>query len=295
MNNLETVLSKLKTYYNESTYKTVSCQLKKLFELTKSKTLEETTRKDYKYIIRYFNNINNELTKATNINRYISILKQFDIKPSDEIKNYVNKINADARIARKDNQKNKEINNDLDFNKIKIFYYDLLHKQKKYVKAYSNWTVLYYILSEIPIRLTELVNMQYEKNENNNYIDFEKKQLIILKHKNGNKSRFIPLSDETIDIIKYHKEHTKDIKLFSYDSKSIEQAYRNGIKKYCKVNNIVYKSKCMGIHQARSNHSTMLMKKLDIKLTEEQYNMLIKDCAMTGHNLTCRLRDYIVK
>jgi integrase len=236
-------------------------------------------------------------------------------KLTEVLKEYYQKDGEER--SKKKNEKLVEI----DAEKIYKYFKDTLSERKVYLdKRNPNniversklkaWTltkvyrvVLFSILSDVPVRLTELTNMRFQDNGIDNYIDFEKKQLVIRNHKNtkkGAQTRYVKLKDRTIDDIKIIKDKFDQTYLFeqkrtddviSMSGYSVESILRTAIKGYCKETGTEYVAGKMGIHGWRHNAVTKQYAEINIKLKEVKD--ILNQCNNLGHTVSTQLKDYI--
>jgi integrase len=162
--------------------------------------------------------------------------------------------------------------------------------------------VLFSILKDNPIRLTELTNMLFEDDGINNFVDFEKKQLVIRIHKNKKGIRYIKLSDETIDDIKKSQKYIKSKYLFckkrqgddkdiSQDVYGMEELLRVAMKEYNKVHGIEHVKGKFGVHGLRHNKVSKTYKELNVNI--DAIKQILALCDSLGNGVSTQARDYL--
>lgn len=249
------------------------------------------------------------------LNYFVKLLSFEDIvitKLSEHLKVVIEKADA----SREQNKQQQLV--EIDIDAIYQYYYDDLHKKVKVMDKRNKDKIverertpkfsitrcyracLFAILSDIPIRLTELSNMKFVDDNVSNFVDIENKQLVIRKHKNGGSVRKLSLKDRTIDEIKFLKLMMKTDNLFckykdgvevSMNGPDIEQMSRTAIKTYNKAHGIEHVPGKMGIHGLRHNAVTNMFNEVNIKF--EEIKKIMDLSRNMGHDLRTQLRDYL--
>ena len=176
-------------------------------------------------------------------------------------------------------------------------------KCRKPTETKLNRLVLFSILNNCAMRLTEMTNMLYEDDGVSNYIDFENKQLVIRIHKNKGKTRFIKLTDQTIEDIKLSRKHIESKYLFckkgqddkdiSNDVYGLEGIMRVAIKEFNKEHGIEHKKGKMGIHGLRHNAVSRTYEELNVNL--DAIKQILSLCDSLGNSIGTQVRDYLKK
>jgi integrase len=197
-----------------------------------------------------------------------------------------------------DNEKSKEILHDLNLKDVYEFYKSVELKGATQLST-SMRRVMICILKAIPLRLNELINLEYVDNQNNNYIDMEKRQLIIRVHKTDKRNgvKVLNIDDDIVNEVTRHRElYPKKFIFLSrnkphddvMDSTSSRHFLQSAIKKYCKAKGIEYKP--FGIHNVRHQHATKTIEDgVDLKV----YKKIKELEKLMGHsNFETTLKYY---
>lgn len=143
----------------------------------------------------------------------IKLLKIEGVQEGDKIMNQTEKLLNDIRGSKMDviaQPKQKDLDNELTVESIMALRNK---KEEEFNKKPSlrlglQLQVLYLYTEIPPLRSQDYINTSFDKNESINYIDLDRKELIIREGKTTNKanSRIIDIPDKAVDIIKKVKE-----------------------------------------------------------------------------------------
>ena len=152
--------------------------------------------------------------------------------------------------------------------------------------------VLASLLKEFPLRLNEaMVNLRYKPHEVDNYVDIDRCQLVIQKHKTSKavKQKVFKLSGDQLTALVNHREvfdfdfvfirNRTPYQNVSISETGAQQFWKNMIKTYCKDSGIPYQP--YGIHQLR--HSFTTQKCSEISIDPAVAEQLFKIKQMMGH------------
>ncbi len=300
--------SELENAYSKSTLKAVHSRMRKIFKLMKieDEDINKVIVNDCKDLIDAVDTLP-EISRHPLLFQVLAICRIMKLKQSKTLlkKATIYKETSKKRLL--EQHKTRSSNTDLDITKIQKYYYDRFHTAKTKTKLASARLVLFTILNNTPIRLTEICNIKYEDDNIHNHVNLDNGRITIRMHKNskkGGKTRKIKLSQEEIDIIKCHKkilqteflipklkgDHSKN------DTNGIEGLYRNSIKNYCKVHDIDYKKNAFGIHMLRSIEQTKNIKnKITLNCSVEELENILKRCNELGHDMGTMLQYYCNK
>lgn len=320
---------KLNSKYNSTSVKNIKTAVRALYRFL---TIPDESY-DKNHILNNVDNVIifikslNTNTAKLYLNYYVKLLSFEDIvieKLQEALKETISK----ADNTRLENNKQKLIT--LDPEAFYQYYYNQLHGKVKYLDKRNPDKViererdakfsitrcyrvcLFSILSNMPLRLTELSNMKFVDDKINNFVDFNNNQLVIRKHKNGGiyalkkhkkgSTRFIILKERTMNDIKYLKDKMNTTFLFSkyingiemsMNGQDIEQLSRTAINTYNKAHGVKHIKGHMGIHGLRQNKVSTLYTELQIKADE--IKKIIDLSRSLGHGLTTASRDYLKK
>jgi hypothetical protein len=312
------ITAKINNHFtNLNTRKSFTSRINKIAKLINATNISDFIKNDGNDVITAINTLS-KVSQSIYLANILSLIEFADLKCeklSDHIKLLYSKRNEI------DDQRHKQdLNEDLDINKVYQYFYDQLYKpiervNKKGIQltpkipVWSNMRsqrcTIFSILKCCPIRLTELTNCKYVDDKINNYVNLEKKQLVVKICKNnakGAKTRFIKLDDNTIDIITKHRAKINSEYLISttidninrsMNTAEIEQLHRLAIKAYCKGNSIEYTKGKFGIHNWRGQRATETCKELtDLGIDYEKLKAIDKKCRELDHSLLTSLRFY---
>jgi integrase len=183
--------------------------------------------------------------------------------------------------------------------------YQLFAGQKSKSALNSRRRVLFAILSETPIRLTEMSGMKYEDDDESNWADLENSMLVIRKHKNSKKGkkgvRKIPITAGTVAEIERHRTIVDSPFLFPHIHDStepvaggnIEILYRSAVKKYCSKTGTEYVAGNMGIHTLRAaNEQKSMAPLLNLNISAKDLGKILENCKRLGHDPVTALQYY---
>lgn len=94
-----------------------------------------------------------------------------------------------------------------DFNDVYKYWQNKINIKKPSLANYTSF-ILVAILKESPRRIQELINLKWNDDSENNYVDIDKKQFVIRKHKTAKEKgvQYHPISDSLIDDLKRYKD-----------------------------------------------------------------------------------------
>lgn len=302
MNLDNTVITSLNKKYSPSTMKQVKCCYRRVAKLmTKVESPKDLLRNNTEDLQTALDKI--PITSRSTCTAYILAIIKVENEVPDNLQQYATKQRNDCRSEHIKNRQTKKINKDLDCSKLKEFFIannNKRTKRKPFSVQKSNRAVLFSLLNDMPVRLSEFADMGFN-NESSNYIDIDNKQMIIRKHKTGKSKRVIDLSDDTIELIKTHKENTNSAYLFHQgldNSKpmkgsNLEELYRNAVKSYCNTSGVEYVPKQSGIHSLRSNKECKNLEPLlKNTVTEKEMLEIVDTCKKMGHSLETAIVNY---
>jgi integrase len=203
-----------------------------------------------------------------------------------------------AKVKEHDNLKQKEKLHDLNLKDV-YDYFKAIELKGVNKLSQSMRRVMLAILINVPLRLNELINLQYEDTQTNNYVDFEKKQLVIRVHKTDKKNgtKILSINDDTVSEIKRHQELYPKKYIFLtnkkpnddvMDSTSSRHFLQSAIKTYCKAKNLEYKP--FGVHNVRHQHAT---KNINDGIDLKVYKKIQELQKLMGHsNFESTLKYY---
>ena len=220
--------------------------------------------------------------KANYLFIVIKLLKLCNVEIPEAYTKQVN-IYSEARQKHNNNQRDKKVIDKTQYSLTDVYTFYKKIGLKEGDKNNNRFLVYFSILSNLPIRLTELCDMYVNKDNNvNNYIDLNKKQMIIRIHKSSrlkkNEVRIIPLNDETINDIKNYIQITKLDTLFDIGISGVKNLYRAGIEQFLQSTNS--KEKVIGIHLYRTMFEHENLKKLNNKVTTDDLKQINKNCKI---------------
>lgn len=260
--------------YSESSIKQF-IKIARFINRTISKPLDNMF--DFKNIDKYEKTIIEALQKYNCNTRqtyssYIILLYKLDHREPPKIFNEFTKKTKDEQSKiNEDNNKQKLIN--LDNDDIYKFAVEKVGGGKGHPFSSYTQLCLISILKEVPLRLSELVNMRFENDGCNNYVDIETKKMYVKNHKNSKRKEITythNLSEQIIKDILMMKNKYNTTLLFPTsptDSKPASMAllcnhWERLVKSYCKDKKIEHVK--YGIHNIRHNHATNKLKELNI-------------------------------
>lgn len=163
--------------------------------------------------------------------------------------------------------------------------------------------VIFSILKQIPIRLNEMRELTYQDNKDGkNYVDLNKKKLIIREHKTsdrGGGERVYNLNKDALEELKELKDKYNMPYVFFYGKgkcekrkfaeKEFQDWFKAKITKYGRDKNIDVSG--VGIHSMRHGHVSRNMAKLGI--SQETYEKLQGLADKMGHSIGTALEHYL--
>lgn len=291
-------IEKVKDNYKESTYKTVLNTFRKIHAMyPKVNKIEELIKKED--IMKDFEK--NNIVNSTLVNymfNTIKVCKLTGFEPPIDWNIDTLELKRKQEEIRMRNRNKRVINHDVDAKKICDFFKKQPYETSKVKIA------LFSILSSCPVRLTELSEMTWQDDKKHNYLDLNKKHMLIRNHKNGNKPRIVRLTDDTVkDIQRYLLSFSDDPKYVftfptdmqkSYTATQLQCMFRNACKYYCKKSNIKYESFKFGIHEMRSVDATKSIGNVlnGGAINSEDLLEMIKRNQELGHSLIMALKHY---
>lgn len=299
-----TIIDSLNKKYCESTVKNTKCGFNRICKIMKDiENVEDVLRNDCKDLIKALDEI--PITSRSTCAFQVSyVLTANGNELTECFKKYMTNTKKSCKKTHIEQRHAKKINKDLNAEKLFRFYKDLLYPTTRHQKQFSirrsNKAVLFSLLNDMPCRLTEFVKMGYDKSHSN-YIDIDNAKMIIRKQKSKCPDRELDLSDETIEVLKYHKKNTNSKFIFyqgltpeiPMKTANIEELYRLSVKKYCKDCKVEYIPKQSGIHSLRSNKETENLKPLlKNNITKDQMLKIVETCNKMGHSLETAIINY---
>ncbi len=214
--NDDTILSKLKERYKETSINTFDITLRKVFKECYSKNeFSASELIKYKPLLKWLFNLKSS-NKASYLNAIYNIYLEYPNHSKYVLKKYQNELNAlrqfenSSRVYKPatENEKNNTISKEELL--IKRNEYDALANSNKDDVSIQTRRLILYLYSEIPpLRNQDYINCTFSRDDNMNYIDLGNKQLVIVDGKVKNSKRTIDLNDTLIKIIKETKDNVK--------------------------------------------------------------------------------------
>ena len=315
----ESINNKLKAIYKETTIKNVKACIKKVYK-----------HLNIELVVYNKNDILNNIEKviefietfktghAKNYLGYIVKLLSFEDISLKKLNDKLNELYKTDDEERKTNKDKKLV--DIDIEAIYKYYYNecfksagtyidkrnkdksvVRHRCRKPSQTKLNRLVLFSILNNSAIRLTEMCNCLFDDDGVNNYVDYENKQLVIRIHKNKGKTRYVKLSDETIENIKKSQKHIKSKYLFckkrqgendiSQDVYGLEEMLRVAMKEYNQTHGIDHVAGKFGIHGIR--HNAVSKKYAEVGIKVKEIKEILELCDNMGHSARSAIQDYL--
>lgn len=150
--------------------------------------------------------------------------------------------------------------------------------------------LLFYLLSDVPMRLTEFVDLYNEPNEEFNYIDYDEGVIVLKHHKNdkSGKIRYVKLKEDTIDILKKQRDGEK---VFPLTYRNIQDLFKSVVRKYKTENGI---EETISISGFRRQFEENNLEKLDNgKCDNDAMKEILNNCEQQlGHQLGTAITTY---
>ena len=316
------VEEKLRDHYtNTVTYKNAINRVKKIAKDLNCKCIDDLLDVGPQLIINHIKTMS-AASRAINIHQIKTMFKLMEIPIPDEISKACDEFTKQKNKVYIEHRK-KPLNNSIDIDNIYQFFYNKCFEVKKttiikknkssqykvttYVKPRysilkSIRLVIFSILRDRCVRLSDLVNMKFEDDGNNNYIDVFKHTMIIrndktsrLSKKKKYEDRVIKLSEDTVRNIKYFRLYClTDYLIPNYNKTdsvtldTLKNTFNTSMKLYCKENNIPYVAQLCGIHELRRHEVKKDIEGIDM----EQLLKIQEACQARGHTLQTMLNHY---
>ncbi len=308
-------------YSNPVTCRNAINRLKKIAKDLNCKCIDDLLYIDLQLIINHVKKMN-ESSRAINMHQIKTMFKLMEIPIPDEISKACDEFTKQKNKVYIEHRK-KPLNNSIDIDNIYQFFYNKCFELKKttimkknkdshykvitYVKPrYSMLKairlVLFSILRDRCVRLSDLVNLKFEDDGSNNYIDVFKNTMTIrndktsrLSKKKKYEDRVIKLSEDTIRNIKFFRIYClTDYLIPNYDKTdsitldTLKNTFNTSMKLYCKENNIPYVAQLCGIHELRRHEVKKDIDGIDM----EQLLKIQEACKARGHTIQTMLNHY---
>lgn len=310
-------------YTNQLTCKNGINRLKKITKDINCKCIDDLLDVQPQLIVNHIKTMSTA-SRAINIHQIKLMYKLMNRQIPDIIQNACDKFTKEKNDVYKEQQKNKPLNKSIDINNIYQYFHDQCFKSKsrtfekkdrkgqikivthnikpKFSMLKAIRLVLFSILRDRCVRLSDLIGMTFEDNGDNNYIDMFKHTMTIrndktsrLSKKKKYEDRIIKLSDDTIRNIKYFRIYCiTDYLLPNYDKThsvtldTLKNTFNTSMKIYCKENNIPYIRQLTGIHELRRNEVKKDIEGIDM----EQLLQIQEHCKARGHSIQTMLNHY---
>lgn len=311
----ETLTIKINNIYNDTTVKNLKTSIRKLYKYLNINSVTYDKMhiiNNVDTILDFINSLNVNVAKLY-LNYYVKLLSFEDIT-LNKLSQHLKKVIELSNEKRKENKEEKLI--DIDINDVYKYFYDILHNAYEYEDKRNNKvikrskpakfsltrcyrTVLFSILSDTPVRLTELSHMKFMDDGTSNFIDIENKRMFIRNQKVKQKPRIIKLKDNTINDIKYLIAQVNPPYLFmkkrcaeecSMDGDNIEQVLRCAMNEYKKAKSISHIPHKFGIHSIRHNKVSKQYNEINLKIAE--IKEILSLSQNMGHSISTQIRDY---
>ncbi len=318
------VEQKLNAHYNNRvTCRNAVNRVKKIAKDLNCNGVEDLLDIDPQLIVDHIQQ-KNESSRSINMHQIKTMFQLMDKPIPNKISKACDEFTKQKNKVYREQQKNKQLNDSIDIDKIYQYFHDQCFKpvartfkkkdrkgeiktvtqniKPRFSMLKASRLVLFSILRDRCVRLSDLVDVTFTDTENNNYINMDENKLIIRNDKSSRLSgkkkyenREINLSSDTIENIKYFKDNCGSDYLFTNCKKTdsvtldtLKNSFNTSMKFYCKQNNIEYIPQLCGIHELRRHEAKRDIDGIDI----QQLLKIQEACKARGHTIQTMLNHY---
>lgn len=245
-------------------------------------SLEEVNKHKYTLVKSLLSKTFATATKCNYMYTIIKCMRLFDIKPDPVLIRFASKLNDAKRKIQLKKRDDRVIEQTVRAEDL----YQYVCENNKPLQVIC----MFSILQVLPIRISEFHNMSFSDDGVHNYIDLEKKVMVIREHKNGVYERVIPLTEQCLTDLKKYKELSKSELLFPFKNKrQLQNMFCQQVK--------VFKQKTgfknqIGIHELRAQREQDNMKKLKPGMSSKELQEVVSECKKMGHSVETALTYY---